>query len=103
MALAKSKPGSLNFASSGPGSMPHLAGELLKRHAAIDIVHVPYRGAAPAVNDLLGGHVQMMFMDIAILLPHVQAGAIRLSPSAAKSVRPLFLNCRPRPNSVCPR
>jgi tripartite-type tricarboxylate transporter receptor subunit TctC len=76
LALAKSKPGSLNFASSGPGSMPHLAGELLKRHAAIDIVHVPYRGAAPAVNDLLGGHVQMMFMDIAILLPHVQSGAV---------------------------
>lgn len=77
VALAKAKPGSLNFASSGPGSMPHLAGEMLKRQAALDIVHVPYRGAAPAVNDLVGGHVQMMFMDIAVLLPHVQAGAAK--------------------------
>lgn len=76
-ALAKAKPGSLNFASSGPGSMPHLAGELLKRQAGLDIVHVPYRGAAPAVNDLVGGHIQMMFMDIAVLLPHVQAGAAK--------------------------
>lgn len=77
VALARARPGVLNFASSGPGSMPHLAGELLKRHAAIDIVHTPYRGAAPAVNDIIGGHIQMMFMDIAVLLPHVQSGAVR--------------------------
>ncbi len=77
VALAKAKPGTMNFASSGPGSMPHLAGELFKRAAGIDIVHVPYRGAAPAVNDLVGGHVQMMFMDIAVLLPHVQSGAAK--------------------------
>ena len=77
IALAKSQPGMLNFATSGPGSMPHLASELLKQYASIDIVHVPYRGAAPAVNDILGGHVQMMFMDIAVLLPHVQSGALR--------------------------
>lgn len=75
--LARAKPNSLNFASSGPGSMPHLAGELLKQYGKIDIVHVPYRGAAPAVTDLLGGSVEMMFMDIAVLLPHVQAGAIK--------------------------
>ncbi len=77
IALAKAKPGSLNFASSGPGSMPHLAGELLRLNAGIDIVHTPYRGAAPAVNDIVGGHIQMMFMDIAVLLPHVRSGAIR--------------------------
>jgi tripartite-type tricarboxylate transporter receptor subunit TctC len=77
VALAKARPGTLNFASSGPGSMPHLAGELLKLHAAIDIVHTPYRGAAPAVNDIIGGHIQMMFMDIAVLLPHVQSGAVK--------------------------
>ena len=77
LALAKAKPNSLNFASSGPGSMPHLAGELLKQYGKIDIVHVPYRGAAPAVTDLLGGSVEMMFMDIAVLLPHVQSGAIK--------------------------
>src|SRR5882757_8568656 len=61
MALARAQPGKLNFASSGAGSLPHLAGELLKLTAKIDIVHVPYRGAAPAVNDLLGQQVQMVF------------------------------------------
>ncbi len=77
IALAKAKPGQLNFASTGPGSMPHLAGELLKMSAKIDIVHVPYRGAAPVMNDLLGQQVQMVFLDLPILLPQVQAGKIR--------------------------
>lgn len=77
IALAKAKPNSLNFASSGPGSMPHLAGELLKQYGKIEMTHVPYRGAAPAVNDLLSGQVDLMFMDIAVLLPHVQAGTMR--------------------------
>src|ERR1700729_881925 len=77
VALAKSKPGKLNFASSGPGSLPHLAGELLKLTAKIDIVHVPYRGAAPAVNDLLGGQVQMVFLDLPIILPQVEAGKLK--------------------------
>ena len=77
IALAKSQPGKLNFASSGPGSLPHLAGELLKLTAHIDIVHVPYRGAAPAVNDLLGQQVQMVFLDLPVLLPQVKAGKLR--------------------------
>jgi tripartite-type tricarboxylate transporter receptor subunit TctC len=77
VALARAQPGKLNFASSGPGSLPHLAGELLKLTAKIDIVHVPYRGAAPAVNDLLGQQVQMAFLDLPILLPQVKAGALR--------------------------
>lgn len=77
VALAKSQPGKLNFASSGPGSLPHLAGELFKLSAKIDVVHVPYRGAAPAVNDLLGGQVQMAFFDLPVLLPHVEAGKLR--------------------------
>ncbi len=64
IALAKAQPGKLNFASSGAGSLTHLAGELLKLKANIDIVHVPYRGAAPAVNDLLGQQVQMAFLDL---------------------------------------
>jgi tripartite-type tricarboxylate transporter receptor subunit TctC len=75
--LANSQPGKLNFASSGPGSLPHLAGELLKLTANIDIVHVPYRGAAPAVNDLLGQQVQMVFLDLPIILPHIRSGALR--------------------------
>jgi tripartite-type tricarboxylate transporter receptor subunit TctC len=77
VALARAQPGKLNFASSGPGSMPHLAGELLKLTAKIDIVHVPYRGAAPAVNDLLGQQVQMVFLDLPIILPHIRSGALR--------------------------
>ena len=77
IALARAQPGKLNFASSGPGSLPHLAGELLKLTAKIDIVHVPYRGAAPAVNDLLGQQVQMAFLDLPVLLPHIKAGTLR--------------------------
>jgi len=77
VALAKAQPGKLNFASSGPGSLPHLAGELLKLTARIDIVHVPYRGAAPAVNDLLGQQVQMVFLDLPILLPQIKSGGLR--------------------------
>jgi tripartite-type tricarboxylate transporter receptor subunit TctC len=77
IALARAQPGKLNFASSGPGSLPHLAGELLKLTAKIDIVHVPYRGAAPAVNDLLGQQVQMVFLDLPVLLPQVKAGGLR--------------------------
>jgi tripartite-type tricarboxylate transporter receptor subunit TctC len=77
VALAKAQPGKLNFASAGVGGMPHLAGELLKQTAMIDIVHVPYRGAAPAINDLLGQQVQMAFLDLPVLLPHIKAGTLR--------------------------
>src|SRR6201992_2207638 len=80
VALAKAKPGKLNFASTGPGSMPHLAGELLKLIAKVDMVHVPYRGAAPAINDLLGQQVQMAFLDQPVLLPQIKADGLR--PSA---------------------
>ena len=88
VAMAKAQPGKLNFASSGPGSMPHLAGELLKINAKIDIVHVPYRGAAPAVNDLLGGQVQMVFLDTPVLLPHIKSGKFRALAVAAKERAP---------------
>jgi tripartite-type tricarboxylate transporter receptor subunit TctC len=75
--LAKSQPGKLNFASSGPGSMPHLAGELFRLTAGINIIHVPYRGAAPAVNDLLAQQVQMVFLDLPVLLPQIKAGKLK--------------------------
>src|SRR5579863_2355983 len=88
VALAKAKPGKLNFASSGPGSLPHLAGEMLKLTAKIDIVHVPYRGAAPAVNDLLGQQVQMVFLDLPILLPLIKAGSLRAIALAAPQRAP---------------
>ena len=77
VALANAQPGKLNFASSGPGSLPHLAGELFKLTAKIDIVHVPYRGAAPAVNDLLAQQVQMVFLDLPVLLPQIKAGKLK--------------------------
>jgi tripartite-type tricarboxylate transporter receptor subunit TctC len=76
IALAKAHPGKFNFASAGVGGLPHLAGELLKLTANIDIVHVPYRGAAPAINDLLGQQVQMAFLDLPVLLPHIKAGTL---------------------------
>ncbi len=76
VALAKAQPGKFNFASAGVGGLPHLAGELLKLTAKIDIVHVPYRGAAPAINDLLGQQVQMAFLDLPVLLPHIKAGTL---------------------------
>jgi tripartite-type tricarboxylate transporter receptor subunit TctC len=77
VALAKAQPGKLNFASAGVGGLPHLAGELLKLTANIDIVHIPYRGAAPAINDLLGQQVQMAFLDLPVILPHIKAGSLR--------------------------
>src|SRR6202165_5851197 len=72
IALAKAQPGKLNFASSGPGSLPHLAGELLKLTAKVAIAHVLYRGSAPAVNDLLGQQVQMVFLDQPVILPPIR-------------------------------
>jgi tripartite-type tricarboxylate transporter receptor subunit TctC len=77
IALAKAQPGKLNFASAGVGGLPHLAGELFKLTAKLDIVHVPYRGAAPAINDLLGQQVQMTFLDLPVILPHIKAGSLR--------------------------
>ena len=77
VALAKAQPGKLNFASAGVGGLPHLAGELFKLTARIDIVHVPYRGAAPAINDLLGQQVQMAFLDLPVILPHIKSGMLR--------------------------
>ncbi|MBX9650897.1 MAG: tripartite tricarboxylate transporter substrate binding protein [Xanthobacteraceae bacterium] len=77
VALAKAQPGKLNFASAGVGGLPHLAGELFKQTANIDIVHIPYRGAAPAINDLLGQQVQMAFLDLPVILPHIKAGSLR--------------------------
>jgi tripartite-type tricarboxylate transporter receptor subunit TctC len=89
VALAKAQPGKLNFASAGIGGLPHLAGELFKLTAKIDIVHVPYRGAAPAINDLLGQQVQMTFLDLPVILPQIKAGNLRPIALGAKSRSPL--------------
>ena len=83
--LAKAKPGELNFASSGNGTSIHLSGELFKAMTGTDIVHVPYKGSGPAVTDLLGGQVQMMFDNMPSSLPHVKAGKLRaLGVTSAK-------------------
>lgn len=77
LARLRSAPGQVNYASSGAGSSPHLAMELLKARAGINVVHVPYRGSAPATTDLLGGSVGLMFDNVPNALPHIQAGSVR--------------------------
>ncbi len=85
IALAKAKPGQINFASTGIGGANHLSGEMLKSMAGIDLVHIPYKGAAPAMNDLLGGHVSLMFDTIGVELPYVKAGKLKaLAVTTAK-------------------
>jgi tripartite-type tricarboxylate transporter receptor subunit TctC len=77
IALAKKKPGMLNYASAGTGSPGHLAGELFKLRTGTDVVHVPYKGGGPAMADLLGGQVPLLFVSIPAALPYVKAGKIR--------------------------
>ncbi len=92
VALAKSQPGQLTFASTGVGGMPHMAMELLEHTAGIKLIHTPYTGAAPAVNDLLGGHVQMMFADIPVLLAAIQSGKVRALAIGSKTRVPTVPN-----------
>lgn len=73
---ARAEPGRLNFGSAGNATVPHLGGELLRREAAIDLVHVPYKGSGPALNDLLAGQVQLMVADITLVRPHIAAGRL---------------------------
>jgi tripartite-type tricarboxylate transporter receptor subunit TctC len=77
IALAKASPGQLNFASSGFGAAAHLAGELFKTEAKVNIVHVPYKGAAPALQDVMAGHVQMMFATSASVIGLIKSGRVR--------------------------
>jgi tripartite-type tricarboxylate transporter receptor subunit TctC len=77
IAHAKAKPGNLSYASSGIGTSPHLSGELFKQMSGVRIVHIPYRGSLPAVTDLLGGQVQMMFSPTSTVLQHVRAGKLK--------------------------
>jgi tripartite-type tricarboxylate transporter receptor subunit TctC len=87
IALAKAKPKQLNYASFGSGSSAHLATEEFKRVAGVQMVHVPYKGDAPATADLLGGHVDLMFASILTAMPHVKSGRIRgLGVTSAKRI-----------------
>jgi tripartite-type tricarboxylate transporter receptor subunit TctC len=74
---AKANPGKLNFASSGSGTSIHMAGELFKQSAGIDVMHIPYKGSAPAMTDLIGGQVQYMFDNMPSAWPHVASGSLR--------------------------
>ena len=88
--LAKSQPGKLSFASAGVGTTPHMAGELLKARIQQDIVHVPYKGAGPAMTDLLGGQVPMAFSSITAALPFIKDGRLRgLATTGSKRVAAL--------------
>ena len=90
IAYARARPGQLNYSSSGNGSSTHLAGVLFAGLAGIDMVHVPYKGAAPALVDLLGGHIQVRFSSVVPVLPHVRSGKIRaLGISSEKRYGPL--------------
>ncbi len=85
IALAKADPGKLNYASSGSGTSIHMSGEMFKHLTKVNMVHIPYKGSAPAVTDLLGGQVMMMFDNIPSALPHIRAGKLRaLAVTGAK-------------------
>lgn len=85
IAFAKANPGKINFGSSGNGSSIHLSGELFKQMAGVDMQHVPYRGSAPAVSDLLGGQISVMFDNMPSAIPHVKGGKLRaLAVTTAK-------------------
>ena len=90
IAVAKARPGKINFASSGIGASSHLAGELFKMMAGIDIVHVPYKGSGPALQDLLAGNAQMTIDSLSVYLPHIKSGALRVLATATAERSPLL-------------
>ena len=92
IALAKAKPGELTYASSGAGGSPHLAGEMLKMRAGIDITHVPYKGASPAMADVIAGTVTMGFKTALSSIPQMQAGKLKPIAVAARKRLPQIPN-----------
>ena len=90
IAAAKASPDKLNYASAGSGTTPHLAGELFKSLAGVRITHVPYKGAGPGFAGLLGGEVDMMFVDVFIALPHVRSGKLRAIALGGGNRNPLL-------------
>jgi len=77
LAMARDKPGKLSYGSAGVGSAGHLTGELLKQLARVQMVHIPYKGSGPALNDLLGGQIDLMFNALIASAPHIRAGRVR--------------------------
>ncbi|WP_411883765.1 tripartite tricarboxylate transporter substrate binding protein [Polaromonas sp. YR568] len=90
LALAALKPDSVSFASPGAGSQAHLAGELLALNSGVQLLHVPYKGIGPALNDLLGGQVSMMFAQMSSVLPHIKSGKLRALGVASLKRSPLM-------------
>ena len=90
VAMAKAKPGSLTFCSAGNGTVPHLAGELFKLRAGVDIIHIPYKGGGPAIIDLVGGQVNMMFATPIEVSQQVQAGRLRVLGATSQKRLPAF-------------
>ncbi len=90
IALAKENPGKVNFGSAGNGTTVHFAGELFKSMAQVDMVHVPYKGAAPAMSDLLGGQVQLMFDFLSAAAPHIKSGKLRALGVTSASRSPVL-------------
>ena len=90
VALAKSKPGSLAYASAGNGTAPHIAGELFKQLAGVDMLHVPYKGSAPAITDTIGGQTQVMFPSLVAVAGHVKTGKLRALAVTGKQRSALF-------------
>jgi len=88
IALARAKPGTLTFCSAGSGSVPHLSGELFKLNAKVDMVHVPYKGGGPAISDLIGGQVNMMFATPIEVMAHVKSGKLRVLATTASKRLP---------------
>ena len=92
IALAKTKPGQIFYSSSGPGTVGHLAGELLNAQAGIKLVHVPYKGIAPAVIDLIAGHVQLSFPSIPVVIENVRSGKLRMIGQCGETRSPSVPN-----------
>ena len=90
VAYAKARPGEVNYGSAGPGSIFHLAGEMLEQQAGVKMTHVPYKGAAPALTDTIGGQVQVMFTTIPTALQHIRAGKLRAIAVTGPARSPLF-------------
>jgi tripartite-type tricarboxylate transporter receptor subunit TctC len=90
IAQAKARPGTLNIASQGSGTISHLSAELLKSMASINLTHVPYKGTAPAMTDLLGGQVELMFDNLITAMPHVKAGKLKLLGTGGSKRMPAF-------------
>jgi tripartite-type tricarboxylate transporter receptor subunit TctC len=90
LALARAKPGTLNYGSSGPGSNYHMAGELLKTLTGVDIAHVPYKGSTGARNDILSGQIQILFDSVPTMAPQIKAGMVRALGTSGKSRSPIL-------------